>query len=612
LANRTKKKIINVAGNIYRMRLADMRVLMKKKRIDALVVPSSDPHLGEYVPDHWRIIRWLTGFTGSAGTVVITRSFAGLWTDSRYFMQAEQQLAGSGFSLVKLRIPHTPEHIDWLREKMRKGETLALDGRLVSAGQVRLIESALSPAGVKINIKADLVTPFWHDRPALPPGSAFVLPLKYAGEKRLDKIARVRARMDEMHADYHLLTAVDDIMWLLNIRGRDLKYSPLLLSFAIVSHDQVLFFADEEKIPRELKASFDNEGIVLLPYDTVADVLHSLAGGSSLLLSPSTVSAALRGAVPAGVKIIEEVSIPTRLKAVRNRTEIKNLMEVMIRDGVALTRFFHWLEKHIGRETITELSASAILESFRAEEKGFTGPSFATIAAYNGHAALPHYTPDSSTDAVLAKQGIFLLDSGGQYYGGTTDITRTVALGRPSAAMKKDFTLALRGTISLAMARFPFGTRGYQIEVLARKALWDNCLNYGHGTGHGVGSFLNVHEGPQTIGSAASGDMKTFIEPGMLISDEPAMYRPGQYGFRTENLLLCADDCETDYGRFLKFETVTLCYIDRRLIDQRLLDGNELKWLNDYHETVYRLLGRRLEPAVRKWLREKTLPLRIK
>jgi len=316
--------------------------------------------------------------------------------------------------------------------------------------------------------------------------------------------------------------------------------------------------------------------------------------------------------VPAKVKITEDISIPTRLKAVRNRTEIKNLREVMVHDGVAMTRFFHWLEKNIGREKITELSASAMLESFRAEEKGYTGPSFATIAAYNEHAALPHYTPDPGTDVTLAPHGIFLVDTGGQYYGGTTDITRTVAIGRPSPAMKRDFTLALRGTVSLAMARFPHGTRGYQIEVLARKALWDNGLNYGHGTGHGVGSFLNVHEGPQTIGSAASGDMKTFLEQGMLVSDEPAMYRPGQYGFRTENLLLCADDRQTDYGRFMKFETVTLCYIDKQLIDQNLLDDNELQWLNDYHETVFRSLADLLEPEVRKWLREKTLPLNRK
>jgi Xaa-Pro aminopeptidase len=598
-----------VVENIHRKRLAALRALMKKRRIDALIVPSSDPHLGEYVPDHWRIIRWMTGFTGSAGTVLVTRSFAGLWTDSRYFIQAEQQLENSGFQLVRLRVAHTPEHIEWLQGKMRKGDTVAVDGRLISTGQLHILKQALSSRGVRLNIKTDLITPLWIDRPSLPSDKAFVLPLKYAGERRGDKISRVRDRMKEMKADYHLLTAVDDVMWLLNIRGKDLKYSPLLLSFAIVSHDQVLFFADEEKIPGILKAEFENENIVLLPYDTVADVLHSLPAGSALLISSSTVSAALCNAVPRKVTIIEEVSIPTRLKAVRNKTEVKNLREVMVRDGVALTRFFYWLEKNLGHERISELSASEQLESFRAEETGFTGPSFATIAAYNEHAALPHYSPDSNTDVLLGRSGIFLLDSGGQYYGGTTDITRTIALGNPSARMRKDFTLALKGTIDLAMVRFPYGTRGYQIEVLARKGLWDNGLNYGHGTGHGVGSFLNVHEGPQTIGSAATGDLKTILEPGMLISDEPAVYRQGQYGFRTENLLLCVDDCETDHGRFLKFETVTLCYIDRQLVVIELLDDKERVWLNDYHETVFRSLGDLLEPEIRKWLREKTILL---
>jgi Xaa-Pro aminopeptidase len=281
----------------------------------------------------------------------------------------------------------------------------------------------------------------------------------------------------------------------------------------------------------------------------------------------------------------------------------------MVRDGVALTKFFHWLEKRLGREPITELSASAKLNWFRMEQEGYTGPSFATIAAYNGHAALPHYVPDSNTDAQLGKSGIFLLDSGGQYFGGTTDITRTIALSKPDRKMKRDFTLALKGTIDLAMVRFPYGTKGYQIEVLARKALWDNGLNYGHGTGHGVGSFLNVHEGPQTIGSAASGDLKTILEAGMLISDEPAIYRQGEYGFRTENLFFCADDCETDHGRFLKFETVTLCHIDRELVEVSLLNDRELEWLNAYHEAVFGNLSERLEPQLVKWLRKKTLPV---
>lgn len=599
-----------MAKSIYSRRLAGVRALMKKKRIDALIVPSADPHLGEYVPDHWRIIRWLTGFSGSTATVVITGGFAGLWTDSRYFIQAEGQLNNSGFQLVKLRIPHTPEHIDWLQAKIKKGSTVAVDGRLISTGNVRLLEAALAPSGAKLNMRADLITPLWKERPPMPDDEAFALPVKFLGENRISKLKRVREKMAEMHADYQLLTAADDVMWLLNIRGKDLRYSPLLISFAIVSSDQVLLFANEDKIPSSLKAELDKDGVVLLPYDTVSSVISHLEEGSTLLLSPSTTSAVLYRAVPKKVKITEEVSITTRFKAIKNKTEIKNLRQVMVSDGVALTKFFYWLEKSLGSETVTELSASARLEAFRQEQEEFTGASFATIAAYNEHAALPHYVPDESTDARLEKTGIFLLDSGGQYFGGTTDITRTIALGKPDRRMKSDFTLALKGTIDLAMVRFPYGTRGYQLDVLARKALWDNGLNYGHGTGHGVGSFLNVHEGPQTIGSAASGDLKTILEPGMLISDEPAIYRVGEYGFRTENLFFCADDCETDQGRFLKFETVTLCYIDRELIEVSLLDDRELKWLNEYHETVFRALGDSLESNIRKWLRDKTRPVK--
>jgi Xaa-Pro aminopeptidase len=306
---------------------------------------------------------------------------------------------------------------------------------------------------------------------------------------------------------------------------------------------------------------------------------------------------------------MEEVTTVTRLKAVKNSTELDNIRKVMVRDGVALTRFFHWLEESLGHEKITELSASAMIESFRREQEGFMGPSFSTIAAYNAHAALPHYVPDEDTDTVLAPKGIFLLDSGGQYYGATTDITRTVALGNPGKNIRRDFTLALKGTISLAMARFPYGTRGYQLDVLARKALWENGMNYGHGTGHGVGCFLNVHEGPQNIGTSASGDLKTLMEPGMVVSDEPAFYRQGEYGFRTENLLTCVEDRETEYGRFLKFETVTLCYIDSRLTEVSLLDEAELKWLNEYHKLVFGSLASFLEPATREWLRSKTAPL---
>ncbi len=600
-----------MAASIYRTRLAGIRALMRKKGLDALIVPSSDPHLGEYVPDHWRAVRWLTGFTGSTGNVVITARFAGLWTDSRYFIQAADQLRDSGFELVRLRVPHTPEYIEWLHDKIRKGGRVGADGRLISAGLARQLSDSLKPKGIKLDLRCDLVTPLWEERPPLPAEKAFIHQIRYAGESRKDKISRVREKMAAMKADWQLLTATDDVMWLLNIRGKDITYSPLLLSFALVGMDQVLFFADEEKVPGALKAELDRDGVVLLPYDTVTSLLGSLPAGSTLLLSPSTTSAALYRAVGRKVNITEEVTIATRLKAIRNQTEIKNLREVMVRDGVALTRFFHWLEKSLdsGME-LTEITAAEKLEALRLEQEGCVGLSFATIAAMNEHAALPHYVAEAGSYTPLKKKGIFLVDSGGQYYGGTTDTTRTVALSEPSGTMKSDFTLALKGTIDLAMVRFPYGTRGYQIEVLARRALWDNGLNYGHGTGHGVGSFLNVHEGPQTIGTAASGDLKTIIEPGMLISDEPAVYREGEYGFRTENLMLCVDDRETGHGRFLKFETVTLCYIDTSLIDVSLLEERQLQWLNDYHETVYKLLSGHLDQDVRKWLRMKTAPLK--
>jgi Xaa-Pro aminopeptidase len=598
-----------MAETIYKKRLAEVRTLMKRKGLDALIVPSSDPHLGEYVPDHWRIIRWLTGFTGSAGTVIITGNFAGLWTDSRYFIQAEEQLAGSGYELVKLKIPHTPEHIDWLRDRAAMGWKVGIDGRLISVVQMRLLSKAMSEAGARLNLGADLITGVWKDRAPLPDSEAFELDVKYAGITRREKLAGVRQALAAMKADFQLLTAVDDIMWLLNIRGNDVKYCPLLLSFALVGMDQAILFADEGKIPAGLKAALDRDGVAMLPYDNVTHVLRHLEEGSALLLAPAATPASLWRSVGRRVKIIEDLSIPAKMKAVKNPAELRNLNEAMVQDGVVLTRFFHWLEKSIASGLVTELSAATRIDGMRAGQEGCTGPSFSTIAAWNAHAALPHYVPDETTNARLTDNGIFLLDSGGQYFGGTTDITRTVAFGKPDARMKEDFTLALRGTIDLAMARFPRGTKGYQLDILARKPLWDNHLNYGHGTGHGVGSFLNVHEGPQSIGTGATADLKTAIEPGMVVSDEPAFYRPGKYGFRTENLLVCREEEETEYGSFLSFETVTLCYIDSSLIDVSLLDDRELKWLNDYHARVYRMLQERLEPEDRSWLAGKTRPL---
>jgi len=422
----------------------------------------------------------------------------------------------------------------------------------------------------------------------------------------VQKLSEAGAKMKEAGADYHLLTSLDDIAWLLNIRGNDIEYSPLFTAFAIIGIDELLLFADRLKIPDSLFSVLEKDNINLLPYSETAFMLSNLPADCSLLLTPGTTSVELYNAIPEGMAVIEDVSIPARLKAVKNLTEIEHIRRVMVKDGIALTRFFYWLEKSVGKEKITEISAAEKLLSFRMEMENCTGASFATIAGYNEHGALPHYCSTPESDVELRPEGIFLVDSGGQYLDGTTDVTRTVALGEPTSRQKRDFTLALKGTINLAMVRFPLGTRGYQIEILARKALWDNGLNYGHGTGHGVGFFLNVHEGPQTIGTGATADLNTFFEPGMLTADEPAIYREGEYGFRTENLILCAEDEKTEFGQFLKFETVTLCYIDIKLVESGLLNAIELKWLNDYHHNVYRLISPHLNSDEKKWLKEKT------
>ena len=416
----------------------------------------------------------------------------------------------------------------------------------------------------------------------------------------------MRERMQSLGADYHLLTSLDDIAWLLNIRGGDVKFSPLFTSFSIIGQEDILLFAESSKIPGGLKEKLEADGVTILPYEQVNTELGKLEGDKGIIITPGTTSASLFKSIPGNVDIIEEISIPTRMKAVKNDVEIENIRQVMIKDGLALTRFFHWLEHSAGKIRITEISAADKLLEFRMQQDECTGPSFATIAGYKEHGALPHYCATPETDVELKPEGIFLLDSGGQYYGGTTDVTRTVCLGEPTEQQKTDFTLALRGTINLAMAKFPLGTKGYQIEMLARKALWEQGMNYGHGTGHGVGYFLNVHEGPQTIGTGASGDLKTIIEPGMLTADEPAIYREGEYGFRTENLILCVEDKETEYGKFLKFETVTLCYIDTSLISKDLITESEIKWLNDYHELVYNILSQMLPDDIKNWLQDKT------
>lgn len=585
-------------------KLALLRAALKQNSLDAYIIPVSDPHLDENIPDHWKIISWLTGFTGSAANVVVTDSSAALWTDSRYFIQAQKQLTGSGFDLVIPKTFQPADYTDWLAEHISSGSRIGLDGRIFSITQLRKLKNKLEEKSIFIVNDCDLISDIWKDRPPLPFSEAWDFPVKFTGKERLQKISEVRAQMKSRNIDFHLLTSIDDIMWLLNIRGNDVSYNPLLLSFALIGEVQIIFFVEEKKIPGNLASEFDRLGIIMLPYEEVEGLESFIIEGSSILINPATTSVALCNLIPDKLKIIEDISIPTRMKAVKNKTEIVNIGKVMIKDGVALTKFFYWIENDLGVVPMTEVSLAGRLHEFRMHQEGFLSPSFSTITALNEHAALPHYEPTSETDSIIGESGIFLVDSGGQYLGGTTDITRTISIGPSTAQQKKDFTLVLKGHIALALAKFPAGTKGYQLDLLARKALWENGLNYGHGTGHGVGYCLNVHEGPQNISPA---DVKINIEPGMLVSNEPAIYREGEYGIRTENLILCYEDEETEFGQFLKFDTVSLCYIDKNLIDKSLLDHNEINWLNNYHTDVYDKISSYLTADERKWLREKTL-----
>jgi len=579
---------------------------MKAQGIDAYLVPGTDPHLAENIPEHWKIVQWLSGFTGSAATILVTKTFAGLWTDSRYFIQAERQLEGTGFEMMKIGGPDSITLNRWLETNLKKGAILAFDGRLVSAGSFRKMKELHQARQIVFSTDTDILSGLWENRPPLSGSIAFEHTPEFSGVKREVKLEMVREEMSARNLNYHLLNSPDDVMWLLNIRAADIRYSPLLLCRALIGQDQVLLFADERKIPFRLSHEFDKLGIVILPYDEVNPVLSSLTPGSTILISPSDTSVSISDSLPETLDIKEEITIPSKLKAVKNPTEIDNLRHVMIKDGVALTRFFIWLEKNAGSENVTEDFAARILTELRLQQTNCTGDSFAPIVAFNEHGALPHYSYADNPLTAILKEGVLLVDSGGQYLDGTTDITRCVALGKPSKEMKSDFTLALKGMIAVATASFPYGTRGSQLDILARKALWDRGLNYGHGTGHGVGYFLNVHEGPPSISPAAMSKFNLPLESGMVLSDEPGIYREGKYGFRTENLLLVVENMRSEFGLFLKFETLTLCYIDTSLIERSLLDDSEVLWLNSYHSLVYERLSVFLTSEERLWLKGKT------
>ncbi|MFP4000907.1 MAG: aminopeptidase P family protein [Thermoplasmata archaeon] len=578
-----------------------LRDLMKKHDLSAYIIPTSDPHNSEYVPERFKTRKWLSGFTGSAGTVVVTLEEAGLWTDGRYYIQAEKELEGTEIELFKMGKEEVPSYKEWLGDEIDESENIGFNGKLLTIDEVRDLEDELSE-GVELKTDIDLVDEIWDDRPEIPKNDIFLHDVEFAGKSREEKIEDIREEMEE--GDLFLITKLDEVAWTFNIRGSDVEYNPVAVSYGVITDDEATLFIDDDKVPEEVKEDLLDDDIVLKGYEKIEEYINDLDQGEKIILDHKNTNKWIFDLIPETVEKIEEnPSITQNLKAVKNETEIEDYKECQVRDGVAMVRFLHWLEDHVGSEEITEITTEKKVEEFRSEQENFVGPSFDPIAAYKDHAPMMHYSADEESDYELEEESFYLLDSGGHYFDGTTDITRTVALGDLSEKQKRDFTLVLKGHINLATARFLKGSRGANLDVLARKPMWDEHIDYKCGTGHGVGYFLNVHEGPQNISNNVH-DVK--LKEGMVLTNEPGIYREAEWGIRTENTLLVVKDEETEFGEFLKFETISLCPIDLDAVEPSMLTEDEKEWLNEYHEEVYQKLSPRLDEERREWLKEKT------
>ena len=586
-------------------RIAALREAMKQHKIDAYIIPTSDPNMSEYPADCWKYREWISGFTGSAGTVIITADKAGLWTDSRYFLQASTQLEGTGIELFKMMLPETPTIPEFLTHELKEGQTVGLNGETYSLADARSLEKALAEKEIKLNTNASLIDPIWKERPAIPEAPMFEMPIELSGKSTEDKLIDINKMLHKAGADCTILSALDEVAWTFNIRGTDVAYNPVVISYAFVSEKESVLFVNPKKIPAEIAEHLKKEGVTLADYGMLATFLSRLPEQTRVFIDSKRTNVAIYNALPKSSILIEGTSPANHLKSIKNETEIKGFRNAVLKDGIAMTKFYFWLEKMLkAGEKVTELSAAAKLTALRSEQPQYVMDSFASISSYGPHGAVVHYSPTPETDTELKTDSLYLLDSGAQYLDGTTDITRTIALcDEPSEQMKKDFTRALKGTIGIAKCKFPAGIRGCLIDAFARKALWDAGINYLHGTCHGIGHCLNVHEGPQSIRMEEN---PVILEPGMVMSDEPAMYRPGEYGIRTENMILIREDSETEFGKFLGFETLTLCYIDTKLVIPSMLSVREHAWLNKYHQMVYDLVSPHLTEEEKAWLKEKT------
>ncbi|KVA59350.1 peptidase M24 [Burkholderia cepacia] len=591
-------------------RLALLRGAMVREDLAAYLVPSADPHLSEYLPERWQARRWLSGFTGSVGTLVVTADFAGLWVDSRYWVQADAELAGTGVQLMKMTGgQQSAPHVDWLAQNVAAGATVGVDGAVLGVAAARGLTAALNARGIALRTDLDLLDAIWPERPGLPGDAVFEHAAPQADTTRASKLAEVRRAMRAQGAQWHFVSTLDDLAWLFNLRGADVNFNPVFVAHAMIGADRATLFVADGKVSPALAASLAQDGVDVRAYDAARAALAALPDGATLLIDPRRVTFGTLEAVPAGVKLVEAVNPSTFAKSRKTSTEIEHVRVTMEHDGAALAEFLTWFEQAVNRETITELTIDEKLTAARARRPGYVSPSFATIAGFNANGAMPHYRATPESHATIAGDGLLLIDSGGQYVTGTTDITRVVPVGTVSDLQRRDFTIVLKSMMALSRARFPRGIRSPMLDAIARAPMWAAGLDYGHGTGHGVGYFLNVHEGPQVISHYAPAEPYTAMEEGMITSIEPGVYRPGQWGIRIENLVVNRAAGQTEFGDFLAFETLTLCPIDTRCVLIEMLHEEERAWLNAYHATVRERVGRHLSGDAKAWLDARTQPI---
>ncbi|PTV65219.1 aminopeptidase P family protein [Pseudomonas putida] len=589
-------------------RLVHVRQAMAAGGIDALLVPSADPHLSEYLPGYWQGRQWLSGFHGSVGTLVVTPGFAGLWVDSRYWEQAAQELEGSGIELMKL-LPGKPGPLEWLGENVEPNGRVAVDGAVMALASARQLAERLKARGAQLVTDMDLLGQVWDGRPALPGNPVYQHLPPHATVSRAEKLAQLRQGILAKGADWHFIATLDDIAWLFNLRGSDVSYNPVFLAFALINQQQAILFVGQDKVGAHLRHVLEVDGIEVRDYSEAGKALGTVPAGARLLVDPARVTCGLLDNLAAEVVLVEGLNPTTLSKSCKGDDDLVHIRQVMEQDGAALCEFFAWFEANLGREVITELTVDEQLSAARARRPDFVSLSFSTIAAFNGNGAMPHYRATEQSHALIEGNGLLLIDSGGQYLGGTTDITRMVPVGNPSLAQKQDCTRVLKGMIALSRATFPRGVLSPLLDAIARAPIWADQVDYGHGTGHGVGYFMNVHEGPQVIAYQAAPAPQTAMQAGMISSIEPGTYRPGQWGVRIENLVVNREAGRSAFGDFLQFETLTLCPIDTRCLLPGLLTKEEVEWLNGYHASVRERLAPLLQGDALAWLELRTAPL---